>query len=118
MRKWSIIWVPVLLVGAMTYWTLALGFGGLSLITLTSGLSDPDGMDRDSYQSIVVNLSEPTEGEAAEAVSHEVDFIEGPTEQVPIKVDLVSGGGPTAHGGAGQGSASGTTHSEPGQTAF
>lgn len=59
MRK-SVVWMPVLLVGAMVYWTLALGFGGLSLMSLTSGceIPDPEGSVRDSYQSIHVNLGD------------------------------------------------------------
>lgn len=35
MRK-SIIWIPVLFVGSMVYWTLAVGLGGLSLVSVTA----------------------------------------------------------------------------------
>jgi len=68
MRNRSIVWIPVLLVGAMVYWTLALGFGGLSLTALTTDfpLVDPDEHPRDAYQSITVNLAESPESEAAD----------------------------------------------------
>jgi hypothetical protein len=60
MRK-SVVWIPILLVGAMVYWTLALGFGGLSLMSVTSdSFASPDGIAKDGYQSITVNLGDPS----------------------------------------------------------
>jgi hypothetical protein len=37
MRKWA-IWIPVLMVASLLYWTVALGLGGLSLFVF--GLAD------------------------------------------------------------------------------
>jgi hypothetical protein len=36
-----VAWLPLLFVGAMLFWTIALGLGGLSLVTVTA-LSAPD----------------------------------------------------------------------------
>jgi hypothetical protein len=38
-----VAWLPLLFVGAMLFWTIALGLGGLSLMTVTA-LSVDDGM--------------------------------------------------------------------------
>ena len=116
MRK-SVIWIPVVMVGAMVYWTLALGFGGLSLLTFAPLFEDGGDtadsatvLPKDSYQSITVNLTGAAELEQAQA--HEV---------APVSVDLVAEpdfrggdeGGQGAHGG-------GRSHDDqgPGQTAF
>lgn len=60
MRKW-ILWIPVLMVGSMVYWTIALNFGGLSLLALSTYAVPPssdEAMDvRDSYQPITVNVA-------------------------------------------------------------
>jgi hypothetical protein len=101
MRK-SVIWIPVLLVGAMVYWTLALGFGGLSLMTMTV-FQDSDSSDpfdsaagvKDSYQSITVNLSHgPNSAEGAEPAA----ATQEPCPTVPLTVDLI----PDHESGAGK----------------
>lgn len=121
MRNKSVVWIPVLLVGAMVYWTLALGFGGLSLVSLTSELPSPEGDARDSYQSITVNLSDSVETDLPD-----------PGMQAGMPVDLVPElDGPTAHtleqgesaqipSGevGGHGLTGGTMRTGPGQTAF
>ena len=63
MRKW-ILWIPVLMVGSMIYWTIALSFGNLSLLALstyTVGEYMDERADngpglRDSYQPITVQI--------------------------------------------------------------
>jgi len=59
MRKW-ILWIPVLMVGSMVYWTIALNFGNLSLMALSTyavGEYMDEGRDlRDSYQPITVQI--------------------------------------------------------------
>jgi hypothetical protein len=122
MRK-SVVWIPVLLVGAMAYWTLALGLGGMSLMRVTSEAEDvlvfpdartPDGVATDTYQSITVNL-----GEEAEL---------GLQPNTPVMVDLVSdhqipraGDGDQGAGGQhsrGSGRRSRAEDRGPGETAF
>jgi hypothetical protein len=121
MRK-SVVWIPFLLVGAMLFWTLALGLGGRSLMTLTefgNGAIDDDldgcdvtaGSAKDSYQSITVNLSEsPDPGQGLRP--------DQGLEAVPMTVDLVPDGN-LAGGDSGQGSRGGRSSSQgPGDTAF
>jgi hypothetical protein len=70
MRK-SIIWIPVLFVGSMVYWTLAVGLGGLSLVSVTadsvpcrSSLVEPGGGSEATdtiFQSITVKLGDSLE---------------------------------------------------------
>jgi hypothetical protein len=61
MRKW-VLWAPVLMVGTMLFWAVALGLGLGTLSGLAlSGMDDPQawvGRDelRDSYQPISVQL--------------------------------------------------------------
>jgi hypothetical protein len=86
MRKW-ILWIPVLMVGSLVYWTIALNFGGLSLIALSSFSVDPDGADgqalpvvKDGFQPITVNLSDtsdeaPGAGAADDSASVTVDVV-------------------------------------------
>lgn len=65
MRK-LILWVPVLMVGSLMYWTIALNFGGLSLVALSSCVLPGEDLgfdrtDRDSYQMITVKVGERDE---------------------------------------------------------
>jgi len=86
MRR-SVVWIPFLLVGSMMYWALALGLGGLSLMTMTSeALPCGEGLTRDGFQSITVNL-----GDSLEPPSEETDS---------LTVDLISDHDP-AHAGQG-----------------
>jgi hypothetical protein len=87
MRK-LILWVPVLMVGSLLYWTIALNFGGLSLLALSSlaiPADDPlvDRLDHDSYQPITVqmnvNLSDGDE-----------PTLQAPADEDPVVVDVVS----------------------------
>jgi hypothetical protein len=120
MRNKSVVWIPVLLVGAMVYWTLALGFGGLSLVSLTSELPSPEGDARDSYQSITVNLSDSWEAELPDP------RLPGPGVTVDLVPDLdgtrtpeEGEGAQTAPAeGGGQGLTGGAVRNGPGQTAF
>lgn len=123
MRSKSVVWVPVLMVGAMVYWTLAFGFGGMSLMAFSlfqeSADSDDDAaaVVKDSYQSITVNLSDlgatPSAAKASEQGGPDV-------EGSSVTVDLVSDhdlsrpepGGQGAHGGGP------IPYQGPGQTAF
>jgi hypothetical protein len=78
-RRW-LVWIPVLMVASLLYWTVALGLGGMSLMAV-SALSQehdpqlftlpPSGGDtdtaaatsRDGYEPIVVHLEESVEPE-------------------------------------------------------
>jgi hypothetical protein len=81
LRLW-LVWVPVLMVASLIYWTVALGLGGMSLMEvsslsrtegdrsdLTIGLSlgDSDGTaaapPHDGYEPIIVHLEESVEPE-------------------------------------------------------
>jgi hypothetical protein len=114
MRANSVVWIPVLLVGAMVYWTLAFGFGGLSLMTLTQFENGDDASDwlvKDSYQSITVNLSDspdPVETQTPEAAQVKVDLVP----------DRGSEAGDPIGQGQGQGARGGVTRQGPGNTAF
>jgi hypothetical protein len=58
-----VAWLPVLFVGAMLFWTIALGLGGLSLVTVTA-------LSADEMQVDVVippTATEPMPGNAASA---------------------------------------------------
>jgi hypothetical protein len=117
MRKW-VMWVPVLMVGALLYWTLALSFGGLSLLTF-SALHDSDAFDsdgpsiRDSYQSITVNLAGQPDPQGDDAT--DVDPAAG-----SVTVDLVSDRESGPGGEHGQATRGQDTHQDqgPGKTAF
>jgi hypothetical protein len=75
MRTW-LVWIPVLMVGSLIYWTVALGLGGMSLMEVSS-LSVNDGAlvlsgdidsatvtpPRDGYEPIIVHLEESVEPE-------------------------------------------------------
>jgi hypothetical protein len=121
MRK-SVIWVPVVMVGAMVYWTLALGFGGLSLMTVTLFQDNADTSDsatgsvKDSYQSITVNLTGPADLEQAqvhEAIPVTVDLVADPDD--PAAEPARSSGS----GESGQGARGGRASDQgPGLTAF
>ncbi len=116
MRNKSVVWIPVLLVGAMVYWTLALGFGGLSLVSLTAELPLPEGDARDSYQSITVNLTEAPEQQG----QGQGDDVQAQETGVPV--DLVPAGDiprpNTAAAQGGLGLSGGSLRTGPGNTAF
>jgi len=87
MRRWM-LWIPVLMVAAVVYWTLALGLGGLSLMALTA-LSSSERLEvvpraanggctemgvRDRDDTIVVHIEESDdEAVADEAADDEAD---------------------------------------------
>jgi len=77
-RSW-LVWLPVLMVASLLYWTVALGLGGMSLMAV-SALSGNDGAGgigmagggdtdtapasaRDGYEPIIVHLEESVEPE-------------------------------------------------------
>jgi hypothetical protein len=83
-RRW-LVWIPVLMVASLLYWTVALGLGGMSLMAV-SALSQDQGpgslvggmttttmggdtdtaeatAPRDGYEPIVVRLEESVEPE-------------------------------------------------------
>jgi len=126
MRKW-IPWVPLLMFGSLVYWTVALNFGGLSLMRLSSyvlplaGDPSPCFLDdayldnnRDSYQPITVHL----------AGQDELGLRTG--DDAPLSVDVVfdqETARQTARETAridqrGAGDRSGRTDTGPGETAF
>ncbi len=81
-RRW-LVWIPVLMVSSMLYWTVALGLGGTSLMAVSALSQDREpgsliggtatmGGDtdtaeatapRDGYEPIVVHLEESVEPE-------------------------------------------------------
>ena len=86
-RRW-LVWFPVLMVGSLLYWTVALGLGGMSLMAVTAlsagaqgmgaegvgaviggggGLGEADTAQamppRDGYEPIIVRLEESVEPE-------------------------------------------------------
>ena len=81
-RRW-LVWIPVLMVASLMYWTVALGLGGMSLMAVSAlsqepgprslvGEVTPMGGDtdtaeatapRDGYEPIVVHLEESVEPE-------------------------------------------------------
>jgi hypothetical protein len=83
-RRW-LVWFPVLMVGSLLYWTVALGLGGMSLMAMSAlsagqegvgfgggglGLSSSGEVDtapatppRDGYEPIIVRLEESAEPE-------------------------------------------------------
>jgi hypothetical protein len=63
MSRW-LLWMPALMVGALFYWTVALGLGGLSLVAV-SALSSVDGAPADPVSP------EDTAGPSGAAASDE-----------------------------------------------
>jgi hypothetical protein len=80
MARW-LVWIPILMVAALLYWTVALGLGGLSLMAVSnfSGSEETGGVPmraapadsdsagvlppRDGFEPIVVRLEESVEPE-------------------------------------------------------
>jgi hypothetical protein len=84
MRRW-LVWIPILMIASLVYWTVALGLGGLSLMAVSTlsgseaalGLAFPqaasvtgeevDGAEltppQDGFEPIVVRLEESVEPE-------------------------------------------------------
>jgi hypothetical protein len=79
-RRW-LVWLPVIMVASLLYWTVALGLGGMSLMAV-SALSGSEGAGslgmsasggdtdtdtaagpRDGYEPIIVHLEESVEPE-------------------------------------------------------
>ena len=114
MRKW-ILWIPVLMVGSMMYWTIALNFGGLSLLALSayavpsSGALDDVADLKDSYQPITVNVIGAEETASGNTAADE-----------PMVVDVVPDHErDTARADQrGAGDRNGRTDTGPGDTAF
>jgi len=63
-----VAWLPLLFVGAMLFWTIALGLGGLSLVTVTA-LSAADGMQVEVVIPPAPTATEPMPGSAASVVT-------------------------------------------------
>jgi hypothetical protein len=79
-RRW-LVWLPVIMVASLLYWTVALGLGGMSLVAVSAlsgsegagamGLSAssnetdsaPATSPRDGYEPIIVRLEESVEPE-------------------------------------------------------
>lgn len=126
MRGKSVVWIPVLLVGAMVYWTLAFGLGQRSLdALLRDGLwsipADDDGFPRDSYQSITVNLSETAEQADQDPGLGRAAADDLPEPPTGLTVDVVPAGDfprPNAADRGGLGLAGGSLRSGPGNTAY
>jgi len=78
-RRW-LVWIPVLMVASLLYWTVALGLGGMSLMAVSALSQEPAAhlllgnsvpetdtaeatAPRDGYEPIVVHLEESVEPE-------------------------------------------------------
>jgi hypothetical protein len=91
MRKW-ILWIPVLMVGSMMYWTVALNFGNLSLLALSAytfnGAGDEAADLRDSYQPITVQIPgvESTANGTADDDSVDVEVVSD-RDHDPVRSD-------------------------------
>jgi len=93
MRK-LILWVPVLMVGSLMYWTVALNFGGMSLVALSSCVLPPEDLGvsaRDSYQMISVTHPRSVSFPADVDVKMDADDVRAflPDDE-PVVVDIVS----------------------------
>ena len=95
MRRW-VMWIPVLMMGALLYWTLALSFGGLSLLTFSalhdSDALEPDGASlsaRDGYQPITVNLAGAVIAADRARAQADEDVEPDPAPAGAVTVDLV-----------------------------
>jgi hypothetical protein len=80
MRRW-LLWIPILMVASLVYWTVALGLGGVSLMAMSALSSGGDeaprlaapaptdsetggvGAPRDGYEPILVRIEESEEPE-------------------------------------------------------
>jgi hypothetical protein len=62
-----VAWLPLLFVGAMLFWTIALGLGGLSLVTVTalSAVDDNQVRFTTDYAPMPPTATEPMPGNAA-----------------------------------------------------
>ncbi len=58
-----VAWLPLLFVGAMLFWTIALGLGGLSLVTVTALSAGGDSPQ--VYVPMPPTATEPMPGNAA-----------------------------------------------------
>ena len=116
MRKW-IPWVPLLMFGSLVYWTVALNFGGLSLMRLSSYflsmggelspcIVDDDYLDKDSFQPITVHLTGQDELGLRTA------------DDDSLTVDVVSDREPASADQRGAGDRGGRADTGPGETAF
>jgi hypothetical protein len=89
MRKW-ILWIPVLMVGSMIYWTIALSFGNLSLLALSTytvgEYMDDHAELRDSYQPITVQIPGTEQAAADEDDSVDVEVISD-RDHDPVRSD-------------------------------
>jgi hypothetical protein len=113
MRK-LILWVPVLMVGSLLYWTIALNFGGLSLLALSSfaiPADDPlvDRLERDSYQPITVQMN-------VNLSDRDEPTLQAPADEDPVVVDVVSDHETPRSGQGGAGDH--RSDQGPGETAF
>jgi hypothetical protein len=114
MRK-SVVWIPILLVGAMVYWTLALGFGGLSLMSVTSdSFALPDGTAKDGYQSITVNLGDLSGAGSQAPGAVTIDLVTD--HELPEAIDTDQGAGGQHDRGGGRRPLA--DDRGPGETAF
>jgi hypothetical protein len=102
MRK-LVFWMPLLFVGSMMYWTVAVGLGGLSLGALLPAV---EGAERDMYQPIRVTFGKATDtacptdsadplanepAETSEAIQAEPEADEGGLERSADAVPPVAG---------------------------
>ena len=93
MRK-LILWVPVLMVGSLMYWTIALNFGGMSLVALSSCVLPGEDLGvspRDSYQIISVTHQGRVSLSPDTDVKMDADDVRAfvPDDE-PVVVDIVS----------------------------
>jgi hypothetical protein len=84
-----VAWLPVLFVGAMLFWTIALGLGGLSLVTVTA-LSAGDDSPQ-VYVPMPPTATEPMPGNVAASDGILVRLQESPEpEDANVNAGIVS----------------------------
>ena len=96
-----VAWLPLLFVGAMLFWTIALGLGGLSLVTVTA-LSAGDDSPQ-IYVPMPPTATEPMPGNTASTgmsdtilvrlqESPEPEDVSDNTAAIPPSLDVIEAG--------------------------
>ena len=89
-----VAWLPLLFVGAMLFWTIALGLGGLSLMTVTA-LSAGDGMQVEVVIPPAPTATEPMPGTTASLVTADGIVVRLQESPEPEDVNDNAGAGTT-----------------------
>jgi hypothetical protein len=86
-----LVWIPVLMVAALLYWTVALGLGGLSLMAVNAlSSADLDEVDVHLAETATATVAEPEPTAAEPAPGYEpiVVHLQESTEPQDIQQDV------------------------------